>query len=389
MKKTLMTVRDAVISRVSNNDSETYEVWGGRRSGLIRYHWVLIIFGLVLLYDLFWVSDRYVTEARVYVKSTNEQLSLTSGIPLVPGGLGGTSQDALLLNSYIHSKDMLHILDERLGLRTHYENGDWDFFSRLHGWASDEDFLSYYKSHLTITIDIESSIVIVRGQGFTPEFSQELVAVVLEEAEKYINSVSQKIAIQEIGFVEGELARARNAVDSARNDMLQFQGDNELLDPAATGAAIQAVVNELEGELVRLKAEEKVLASYLNKDASELIAIRDRINGLTSQLGQERGKFSGEDSRSINRVNADFEELRLRFNFASDLYKVTIKALEQARVESYRKLKHLVVVQSPQMPTSAQLPRKIYNLVTLFIVLNLIYGIAVMTIATIREHRDV
>jgi capsular polysaccharide transport system permease protein len=389
MKKTLMTVKDAVISRVNNNDTETYEVWGGRRSGLVRYHWVLVVFGFFLFYNMFWVSDRYVTEARVYVKSSNEQLSMASAMPIVPTGFGGASQDALLLNSYIHSKDMLHLLDTRLGLRAHYESADWDFFSRLHTWASDEDFLRYYQEHLTVSIDIDSSIVVVRGQGFTPEFSTALVTAVLEQAEIYINSVSQKIALQEISFVEGELVRARAAVDTARNDMLQFQSDNELLDPAATGAAIQGVVNEMEGELVRLKAEEKILASYLNADAAELVAIRDRIEGLTSQLDQERGKFSGENSRSINRVNADFEELRLKFNFASDLYQVTLKALEQARVESYRKLKNLVVVQSAQSPSSPQLPRKAYNLVTFFIVLHLIYGITVMTIATIREHRDV
>ena len=35
------------------------------------------------------------------------------------------------------------------------------------------------------------------------------------------------------------------------------------------------------------------------------------------------------------------------------------------------------------------MPYKLYNLVTLFVVLNLIYGITAMIVATIREHKDV
>jgi len=145
----------------------------------------------------------------------------------------------------------------------------------------------------------------------------------------------------------------------------------------------------MEGELVRLEAEEKVLTSYLQGDAAELVSVRDRINGIRNQLQQERTKFAGQGSQSINQVNARFEELRLSFDFATDIYKGTLQTLEQARVESYRKLKHLVVVQSPQLPDSALLPRKLYNLATLFVILNLMYGIAAMVIATIREHRDV
>jgi capsular polysaccharide transport system permease protein len=75
--------------------------------------------------------------------------------------------------------------------------------------------------------------------------------------------------------------------------------------------------------------------------------------------------------------------------FASDQYKSSLVALEKARIESYKKLKHLVVVQSPTLPDEALEPRKLYNIATLFVVLSLAYGIISMIVATIREHRDV
>lgn len=390
MKQTLTKFRAAVADRMPGNSAKgAYSVTVGTRARLISYRWVLVIFVAFVFYNLFWVSDRYVTITSVYVKSTNETVAVMPTIPLVPGGLGGASQDALLLQNYIHSADMLAALDAKLDLRAHYSDSQWDYFSRMSAGAPDEGFLGYYREHLSIAIEAESNILTIRSEGFTREFSQAIAAAVLEEAEIYINSVSQKIAVQEIAFVEQELNRARKAVDETRNAVLAFQTENELLDPVATGAAVQAVVNTMEGELVRLEAEEKVLTSYLQGDAAELVAVRDRIKGIRDQLEQEREKFAGQGDQSLNQVNARFAELRFSLEFATDIYTGTLQTLEQARVESYRKLKHLVVVQSPQTPDAAVLPRKSYNLITLFVILNLIFGITAMVIATVREHRDV
>lgn len=389
MKQSLAKFRGAVASRMGGSSSGDYQVSIGSQAKLLTYRWVLVIFGLLLFYNLVWVSDRYVTEALAYVKSTNEKTAITPSLPLVAGGFGGASKDALLLQSYIHSADMLNALEEKLGLRAHFSSGDWDFFSRMSSSATDEEFLEYFQSRVSVLVDVESNILTIEGQGFTAEFSQQLVEAILAQSEIYINSVSQQIAVQEIAFVERELERARQAVEAGRSALFQFQAENELLDPAATGAAIQTVVNEMEGELVRLEAEEKVLSSYLQGDAAELVAVRARIGGIKNQLEQERDKFASQGGDSINRVNAEFEELKLAFEFASDIYRGGLQTLEQARVESYRKLKHLVIVQSARTPDEALMPYKLYNLVTLFVVLNLIYGIVAMIIATIREHRDV
>lgn len=389
MKQTLVKFREAVADRMRSDATDTYQVTLGTEARLLTYRWVFVIFGLFVFYNLFWVSDRYVTEASAYVKSTNEASPITPSLPLITGGFGGASQDALLLQSYMESADMLAALDEKLDLRGHFSSSDWDYFSRMDASASDEEFLEYFRDHMDVLVDQESHIITLRGQGFTPDFSQKLVGAVLAESEAYINSVSQKIALQEISFVEGELERARKAVEDSREAMLTFQSENELLDPAATGAAIQSVVNQMEGELVRLEAEEKVLTSYLQSDASELVSVRARIDGIRNQLEQERDKFASQGFDSINQVNARFDELKLAFEFATDIYRGSLQTLEQARVESYRKLKHLVIVQSPQLPDDSLMPRKLYNIITLFVVLNLIYGVAAMVIATIREHRDV
>ncbi|MEX0299021.1 MAG: sugar transporter, partial [Kordiimonas sp.] len=131
------------------------------------------------------------------------------------------------------------------------------------------------------------------------------------------------------------------------------------------------------------------LSSYLNEGAAELTTVRSRIEALENQLELEKAKLASIDNVSLNDVNAEYQALEMELQFATDLYKTTIVALERARVESYHKLKHLIVIQSPTLPDEAAYPRKLYDLATLFIGLTLLYGIITMILATIREHRDV
>lgn len=352
------------------------------------YRWVLVITAIAALYYAFFASDRYITEAQVYVKSTNTTAQALPQLSLI-AGVGSGTQDGLVLQNYIHSGDMLRHLNETIGLFAHFSSPDWDIVARLSDEPTKEQFLEYYRGKVDILIDPESGVLTVRGEAFTAAYSQQLVAEIIKESERFINGVNQQIAEQEIKFVEQEMIRARTQLEGARDRMLAFQNENGLLDPEVSGAALQKVVNQLEATLVELQTEYKVLKSYLNEATPQVVALRDRINSVEAQLVEEREKISSQDIRSINEINARFKELELEFTLASDLYAATLEGLEQARVESYHKLKHLVVVQSPALPDEALAPRKLYNLATLFVLLSLAYGIITMIHATIREHRDV
>lgn len=62
--------------------------------------------------------------------------------------------------------------------------------------------------------------------------------------------------------------------------------------------------------------------------------------------------------------------------------------METARIDATRKLKSLVVVEPPVLPEIAEYPRRGYNLVTLFVVCCLLYGVVSLIVATIRDHQD-
>jgi capsular polysaccharide transport system permease protein len=133
----------------------------------------------------------------------------------------------------------------------------------------------------------------------------------------------------------------------------------------------------------------KGLQAYLNDDAPQVAAVRAQIAGLRAQLNAEsvRG-ITNDGGQSLNVLAGEYQELLAELQFLSDAYRGALTALETARIESTRKLKSLVLVESPALPESAEYPRRFYTLFALLMGLSLLYGIVRLVVATIEDHQE-
>ncbi|WP_429135892.1 sugar transporter [Aeromonas veronii] len=371
-------------------DSRGYQVAHFSWQKAVRlgsFLWVLLCFGVATLYYVAIASDRYVSEASIIVKQADQLKMMPDALSML--GLGGSNhQDVQVLHAHLASWDMLQRLDKALDLKGHYQSGHADWLSRLSRDASNEEFLAYYRDHLTLTLDELSGILTIRLQAFEPEYAREVVALMLKEGEGFINRLGHQVALEQLAFVESEVARSHERLQTERDKMLAFQNRHKLMSPEATSSAMLGLVSELEAELVRQDTELKRLQIYMNPKAPDVVAAKDRVDALTRQLAQEKRRLTSNDEQSLNEVNADYQAVQVQTQLAADIYKTGLVSLEQARVEAYRKLKHLLVVSTPSAAQEAQYPRRFYNLATIGVLLCLFYGLVVMGLATLREHQD-
>lgn len=349
--------------------------------------WVVGIFCIAVLYFGVMVSDRYVSRADVLVKQADQIKMLPEALSIL--GVGGSShQDVLLIQDYLQSWDLLSTLDQELDLKGHYQSHQADFFSRLSGDASREDFIEYYRKHLTLHLDDLSGVLTIELQTFDPDYSQRVVTLMLKESEQFINRLGHKMALDQLAFVEKEADRAYQRVQAEKNKVLAFQNSHQLLSPESTSSAQVGMINQIEAELVRQQTELKRLKSYMKSTAPQVVAIETSVNALNKQLQQEQGKLTGVDKDAMNEITASYQEVQARASLAADFYKTSLISLEQARVEAYRKIKHLLVISQPTLADKAEYPRRLYNLATVGVLLCLFYGLVVMGLATLREHQD-
>jgi len=351
------------------------------------FQWVVACFTIAVIYFGFIASDRYVSRAELVVKQADQIKMLPDALSML--GLGGSNhQDILLIQDYLKSADLLNKLDKELGLKTHYQSHKVDYFSRLPDNVSSEEFLKYYREHLTLRLDDISGVLTIELQAFDPAYGQKVVGLMLKESEGFINKLGHQVALEQLAFVEKEVDRAYQRVQAEKAKVLEFQNTHHLISPESTSTARMGVVSQIEGQLAQQQAQLKQLQSYMKATAPAVVSVQARVNALTEQLAQEQARLTGADKNAMNEVTASYMDVQTQATLAADLYKTGLISLEQARIEAYRKLKHLLIISKPTLAEDAEYPRRLYNLATIAVLLCLLYGLIVMGLATLREHQD-
>lgn len=354
----------------------------------------LLVIGLPLLlagvYYALFAADRYVSELVVTVGEAGDRgTAAGSGLAtLLPGITPPARQETLLLRDYVHSMDLLEHLDDTLGLREAYGSVPMDPFFNLFGWSSQEQFQEYFRNRVGILFDDISSLLRIRVEAFEPEMAEAVASEILSESERFVNEFSRRMAREQMAFAEKELQKARDRYQEAKKALIEFQRRHNLLDPLAEAQATVSLTSQLEAEIARLEAELRNLRSYLKDNAHEVISQQNKIAALREQLEIERARSVSPDGSPINTLAAEYQNLGVHVTFAEDSYKIALAAVENARIEAGRKLKSLVVVQSPTLPETALYPRRVYNLISIAVMLALLYGIIRLTLATVRDHQD-
>ncbi|MBC7803473.1 MAG: chain-length determining protein [Candidatus Parcubacteria bacterium] len=358
---------------------------------LLKRYWTWrIAGGLIIASVLYWgliAVDRYVSESHVLI----ENLRSRSPVPVDLGSLlggGANSKDLLQMRDYLLSTDMARQLDEKLKLREHYSSS-YDMFSRL--WSKDvtfEWFMRHYLTRVQVEYDDYAGVLVIRAQAYTPTMAHAITSEMVTEGERFMNELARRLAREQVEFAEQEAAKAAKRVAEARQGLLAFQNKNGLVSPRATVESFSAVVARLEGELSSLQARRRVLEGYLAPGAADLVQINSQVKAVEQQLDVERGRLASPKGRALNVVTEQYERMLFETEFTQEVYKTSLAALEQSRIEATRTLKKVSVLQTPTLPEYALEPRRVYNITLFVLAILLLTGIVHLLMVIVREHRD-
>ncbi|TDV37324.1 capsular polysaccharide transport system permease protein [Paraburkholderia caballeronis] len=353
---------------------------------------ILVPFLISVLYYVFFAMDRYVSSAQISVRETSQTNSGSElpGLAIMLGAVNPTSrEETLYLRQYILSPDMMDALEKKLHWRERYL-GHWrDPFYWLRASESKEQQFDFYQRVVTATFDEETGLLTVQVEAFDPAFAQQALQVILADSERFVNEISHRMARDQMSFAETEMAKNRRRYEDRREEVLRFQATNNLLDPETTATAHEQIIIGLEQSLTKDNARLSVLNATLNSDSPQITELKNHIRATEDQLKIENRRLvSSPSGDKLNVVVAHYRNLTIEAKIAEDAYKTSITAVETARIEATKKLRSLVTVVLPNRPDEAIYPERIYNLITILIVLVLLYGIARFIIAAIEDHRD-
>lgn len=346
---------------------------------------------IAILYYAFFASNRYVSSAQVVVRQaeSSSQASIP-GLALLMSSIDPVSrEETLYLREYITSPDMLQYLEQETQWSEHFSGRLNDPIYWLSADAPLEDRVKFYQRLVKATYDETTGLLLVDVQALTPEFAESTLKLILEKSERFVNEISQKIAKDQLNFAENELVDATNRYEESKVAMLSFQRRSNLLNAEATAISRATIIANLESEIVKENARLKTLTATLDGSSPQVRAQRSRIRALEQQLQAENQRLiSAGAGDKLNVVAAEYRRHEIDVAIAEEFYKTSIAVVENAKLEASKKIRSLVSVVQPNMPEDPVYPRRIYNLITIFIALCLLYGITRFVLASIEDHRE-
>nr|WP_086941022.1 lipopolysaccharide biosynthesis protein [Thaumasiovibrio occultus] len=360
------------------------------RLGTMPFVWLVLLPTLVFgIYQAFWASERFVSRAQVIVQQPDGMATMDASMAVLTGlGVSNTGvADTELVKAYILSNDMLMYLEETLELRQHFSQNGVDVFSRVGPDDEWEALFDYYLTRIDVYIDSNSNIVYIETQAFDPDFAHTLTQTIVERAEWYINSIGHQLAEAQLTFIQHEHANIERRLQDAQTGLMQFQQRYNLLDPMAEGMALQQITYGLEGQISAKEAELKGLLTMMSPRAPKVIAARNSLEALKSQLEKERGKLSDGDYNTlpVSEILTQYTDLKIKTELALQAYTSSQISLEKSRIEAYRQLKYLVVVEAATKPHDAKYPDVFYNITLFGVLATMLFVIGRIIVLTVNE----
>jgi capsular polysaccharide transport system permease protein len=415
-----------------------------RSFGLVSFILIVVLPTLAAMaYFGGWASDQYIAEARFAVRSLRDKTlgndinapkianagsqfgqggdsedgrsadssstgdsSLQAGGSLSRGGstpglisgalsmVGGpidaraVGMDAYVLSDFIESRNMVAELDKNKALRTIYSRPEADWFARLDPSATDQVLWKYWRSKVTPSIDTISGIVTLRVLAFRPEDALAIANDVIRISRQVLNDYSARIQEDAVKNAKKTQAEAAKNYEDALVSLRDLRNVDVAVNPVeATSEKLKGLV-ALETERARAERDQWVSARLTSPDSMATQFLNERIASLTNQIDKLQSELTEQDknARTESVAIGQYRDRELTRAFAERSYAMAQAAFERARFEAEYKELTLVVFLPPRKPEMALFPRRLVNVLLVFAVAMIVWGLVRLVAAGVAEY---
>lgn len=345
---------------------------------------------LALIYYGLMASDIYISESQFVVRTPERQATSPLGLILKGAGFTRAEEDTFAVQNFILSRDAVKTLDDELGIKSAYSDKSIDIMSRFPGLDWDdsfENFHRYYQKRVSIKLDPMSSIATLTVRAFTPEDAYAINRKLLDHAEALVNKLNERARQDMIRYAASEVAALEEKAKSAALALAKYRNEQGVIDPEKQSAIPLQQIAKLQDELIATKAQILQL-ERVAKDNPQLPLLRSRAALLEQEIDTESKRVAGGGSSSLAGKATEYYRLILEKEFADKMLASAMSTLEQARNEAQRQQLYLERIAQPNLPDHALEPRRVRNILSVFVLGLIAWGVLSLLISGIREHLD-
>lgn len=372
-----------------------------RPARMRRRHWMVGLSFVLLVvlptlgagaYLYGWAANQYASRVAFTVRTEEaaSAVDLLGGLSSLTGG-NASSSDTDILYEFIQSQEMVREIDAQLDLGALYRKPENDPVFSLSDDATIEDLVEYWQSMVRLFYDPGTGLIEVEARAFAPQDAQSVARAVLERSSLMINQLSTVARNDMTGYAKEELDAAQEQLREARQALMVFRNETQIVDVGADLQGQMGVLGSLQAQLAEALVEIDLLSETAAGGDPRISQAERRIAAIERRIAQERAKFGGTgvaaDGRPYSELVGEFESLQVDLEFAQESYLATRAAYESRIAEARRQNRYLAAYVQPTLPEAALYPqRDILLLLTALIAFGL-WAISVLVFYSLKDRR--
>ncbi|AWB53671.1 capsule biosynthesis protein [Pasteurella multocida] len=342
-----------------------------------------------IFYFSLWASDIYISQSSFVVRTPKNQAALSGvGALLQSSGFARAQDDTYTVQEFMRSRSTLELLEKNIPIRQFYEDKG-DLFSRfnpLNIFSEQEAFYQYFSKKLSVNFDSVSGIATLNIRAFDPKEAQQINQELLKQGEYLINRLNERARKDTIMFAELAVSEAEKKVTETSSALSEYRIKNGVFDLQSQSEVQLSLISTLQNELITIQTQLDQLRS-ISPNNPQVQTLLARASSIRKEMQQQVQQVLG-GRNSIVTQTAEYQRLVLNNTLAQQQLGTAITSLQNARSEADRQQLYLEIISYPNEPDLALEPYRLYNiLATLFISL-ILYGITLLLLASIREHKN-
>lgn len=351
--------------------------------------YVLLPLFIYACYMLFWQSPIYESNAKISIENNDSNTTLMLNIGFMGQSGSDDMRNAYLTKSFIESYELLETLDKKHDYLSKVSSQKVDFFSRLSKHSSHQEQLDYFRKHITVSFDQETSELVISLEAFDPHDAKEFLDEIIELTKPFINHISNSLAVKRYEFSRKQLEKYKQKLYLAEVDLIKFQNEHGIFDPQETAREVSMVMAKLKERLIGKQTELLTFSAFMQENSSKIISLKEEINAIKKQLEEQTNTLIGNNhNETLNALLADYQWKELTLKFSSTEFEAAQKAYELASLDLAKQQNVLVVLSVPSYPDEKSQPKVLFNVLIAFCLLSFVYVIVKMAWLIIEEHTD-
>ena len=363
-----------------------------------RRHWGLILSFLLLViapvavsvwYLYFVAADQYSSRVGFSVRS-EDSVSPTELLGGIASFSTGESKDTDVLFEFIQSQQLVKQIDDRINLKGLFSKPENDPVFALETGGAIEDLLSYWKRMVNVHYDAGTGLIDLRVKAFAADDAQLIAKEIFSASSELINELTAISRNDATRYADTELDKAKKQLKSIRQEMTQFRGRTQIVDPSADVQGQMGLLTTLQAQLAEALIDFDLLSEVTSSTDPRIEQSQRKIDVIEKRITAERKKFGFNDindDTEFSELLGQFEVLTVERQFAEQSYFAARAAYETALAEAGRQSRYLAAYVKPTLAETPEYPQRALIASLIFGFALLIWGIAILIVYSIKDRR--